>query len=203
MKMKQKFPVSIKSILKRLKTPLISRKSKTKKPKDQVLSTLKTSKAFSCGSGAQNIDAAQICTPVSEPARNVDERADVDVRPSGKQNDFGSQRVRTNKKKRKVGRTRLNKFRVGIEEGYNICSQEHKQDASLSLSHSQVIPLNEVDEHSDSECVRRMTRAEKEAAACKVKESLPRYLRINSLLGMTFREVQKALAVSGFALFLF
>jgi hypothetical protein len=196
-------------ILKALKNPIISRKKRAKKAKI-----------------VENISAVQevinLQTPRVPPPNSrfeATKTAGHSLSPAavstddenGSQGESGENSSHKNsKKKRKAGRTRLNKFKVqNCGDGNEGAGQTKAPSAHAIPARISPVPSGESDQTlepqnsqnhdaaSEGARAKKMTRAEKADAASKVKESLPRYLRINTLLGMTFREVQKALLASG------
>jgi hypothetical protein len=105
------------------------------------------------------------------------------------------------KKKRKAGPTRTNKFKKQEnDDGSESIARNQDYRKKSEIADPSGPPASRSELQTEEVRSKKLTRAEKEAAACKVKESLPRYLRINTLLGMGFREVQKALLASGWVL---
>jgi hypothetical protein len=105
------------------------------------------------------------------------------------------------KKKRKAGPTRTNKFKKQEnDDGSESITRNQDSRKKSEIADPNGPPASRSEPQTEEMRSKKLTRAEKEAAACKVKESLPRYLRINTLLGMGFREVQKALLASGWVL---
>ena len=200
----------ISQILRKVLSPLICRKKRSQKPKvleriNHALHQYRTGNyerlnAKEPGDRSTKIDESKLGIPSGIQCEHTDDNIDKTEAKSGTAQDSENGR-RGSSKKRKAGRTRTNKFKVHgmIERDAGDAPLINKLNTADTpetddLGESIASPL---DLQMEGTRPKKLTRAEKKAAACKVKESLPRYLRINSLLGMSFREVQKALLASG------
>jgi hypothetical protein len=191
-------------ILKALKNPIIRRKKRAKK--ERIVAKISAVQGFT--GRHQNPrnppPNPRLETTEQSPAPATESTDDDDGSESGSIQQLSH---KNSKKKRKAGRTRLNKFKVqNCGDGNDCAAQATKTAAHVILTRKLLSDSGELDQNlephnldaaSEGPRAKKMTRAEKADAASKVKESLPRYLRINTLLGMPFREVQKALLTSG------